>query len=92
MKNGVGFLSFYKVKHKILLGYFNAKVGRKDIFKPTTGNESQHQISNNNDVRTVKFALSKNLFRKSTTFPHRKIQNYTSISSDGKSRNRRITY
>jgi hypothetical protein len=25
---------------KILLGDFNAKVGREDIFKPTVGNES----------------------------------------------------
>jgi hypothetical protein len=29
---------------KILLGYFNAKVGREDIFKPTIGNESLHEI------------------------------------------------
>jgi hypothetical protein len=39
---------------KILLGDFNAKVGREDIFKPTTGNESLHEISsNNNGVRVV---------------------------------------
>jgi hypothetical protein len=31
---------------KILLGDFNAKVGREDIFKPTTGNHSLHEISN----------------------------------------------
>ena len=30
---------------KILLGDFNAKVGRKNIFKPTIGNESFHQDS-----------------------------------------------
>jgi hypothetical protein len=28
---------------KILLGDFNAKVGREDTFKPTTGNESLHE-------------------------------------------------
>jgi hypothetical protein len=27
---------------KILLGDFNAKVGREDIFKPTIGNERVH--------------------------------------------------
>ena len=30
---------------KILLGYFNAEVGRENIFKPTIGNESLHQES-----------------------------------------------
>jgi hypothetical protein len=46
---------------KILLGDFNAKVGREDIFKPTTENESLHEISNNNGVKVVNFATSKNL-------------------------------
>jgi hypothetical protein len=40
---------------KILLVDFNAKVGRIDIFKPTIGNESLHEISNNNGVRVVYF-------------------------------------
>jgi hypothetical protein len=42
--------------HIILLGDFNAKVGREDIFKPTIGNESLHQDSNDNGVRVVNFA------------------------------------
>jgi hypothetical protein len=54
---------------KILLGDFNAKVDREDIFKPTTGNE----ISNYNGVTVVNFATSKNLIVKSTMFPHRSI-------------------
>jgi len=41
---------------KSLLGDFNAKVGRKNIFKLTTGNESLHQYSNNNGVRIGNFA------------------------------------
>ena len=41
---------------KILLGDFNAKVGRENIFKPTIGNESLHQESNDNEVRVVNFA------------------------------------
>jgi hypothetical protein len=40
---------------KILLGDFNAKEGREDIFKPRSGNE----ISNDNGVRVVNFAKSK---------------------------------
>jgi hypothetical protein len=34
----------------ILLGYFNAKVGREDIFKPKIWNECLHEISNDNGV------------------------------------------
>jgi hypothetical protein len=33
---------------KILFGDFNAKVCRENIFKPTNGNESLHEISNDN--------------------------------------------
>jgi hypothetical protein len=59
---------------KILLGDFNAKIGRKDILTPTVGNESLHEISNDNGVRVVNFVTSKNLTVKSTLFPHRNIQ------------------
>jgi hypothetical protein len=46
---------------KILLGHFNAKLGREDIFKPTIENESLHQDSNDNGVRIVNFATSKKI-------------------------------
>jgi len=36
---------------KILLGDFNAKLGRVDIFKPPAGTESLHQDSKDNGVR-----------------------------------------
>jgi len=54
---------------KILLRYFNAKVGRENIFKPTTGNGSLHQDSNDNGIRIVNFATSKIVVVKSTMFP-----------------------
>jgi len=41
---------------KILLRYFNAKVGRKKIYKPTNGNKNLHQDSNDNDVRIISIA------------------------------------
>ena len=44
------FYHFPKYNMKILLGDFKAKVGRENIFKPTIGNESPHQDSN--DVPT----------------------------------------
>jgi hypothetical protein len=51
----------------ILLGDFNAKVGREDIFKPTIWNESLHEICNDNGVTIVNFAASKNLIVRSNT-------------------------
>jgi exonuclease III len=42
------FDKFRKHPMKILLGDFNAKVCREDIFKPTIGNKSLHEISNDN--------------------------------------------
>jgi hypothetical protein len=39
------FYHFLKYNMKIMLGDFNAELGREDIFKPTTGNESLHRAS-----------------------------------------------
>jgi hypothetical protein len=75
-------LVFPRYDMKILLGDFNAKVGREDIFKPTIGNESSHKISNDNGVRVTKFTTSKTLVVKSTMFPHRSIHKYTWTSPD----------
>ena len=36
-----------------MLEDFNAKLGRDDIFKPTAGNESLHQDSNDNGIGMV---------------------------------------
>jgi hypothetical protein len=43
----------------LFLGDFNAKVGKEDIFKPTLGNESLHEIIIDIRVRLVNFATSK---------------------------------
>jgi len=52
---------FPKYHMKNLLGDFNVKLGREDIFKLTIGNESLHQDSNYNGVRRVNFATPKNV-------------------------------
>jgi hypothetical protein len=78
---------FPKYHTKILFGDLNAKIGREDIFKSTIGNESLHETSNDNGVRLVNFATSKNLRVKSTMFPHRNIYKYTWTSPDGKTTN-----
>jgi hypothetical protein len=68
---------------KILLD-FSAKVGREDIFKPAVENEILHESSNDNEVRVVNFATSKNVIVKSTMFPHHNIHKYICTSTDGK--------
>jgi hypothetical protein len=41
---------------KNMLGDLNAKVGRKNTFKPTIGNENLHQDSNDNGARILNLA------------------------------------
>jgi hypothetical protein len=72
---------------KILLGDFNAKVSRENIFKPTNGNESSQEINNDNGITVINFITPKNLVVKSTMFTHRSIHKYTQTSPDGKTHN-----
>ena len=76
-----------KYHMKILLGDFNAKVGRENIFKPTCGNVILHQDSNDDGVRIVNFYTSKNLVVRSTMFLYSNIHEYTWTSPDGKTHN-----
>jgi len=78
---------FPKYHMKILLGDFNVKVGREIIFKPTIGQESLHQDSNDNGVRLVNFATSKNLVVKNTMFQHQNFHKYNWTSPDDKPHN-----
>jgi hypothetical protein len=84
------FYQFPSYYMKILLDDFNAKVGRENIFKPTIGNESLHEISNDNGVRVLNFGTSKNLVVKSTMFPHRKIHKHTWTSPEGNTHTTRL--
>jgi hypothetical protein len=81
------FDQFPRYGMKILLGDFNARVGREDIFKPTIRNVSSHEMSNDNAAIVANFATSNNLFVKSTMFPYRCIHKYTWTSPDGKTHN-----
>jgi hypothetical protein len=62
---------------KIVLGDFNAKMRRKNIFKPTVRNESLHQDRNDNVVRIVNFATLESLVVESTMFSHQNIYKHT---------------
>jgi len=68
----------------ILLGDFNAKIGKEECFKTTTGSNSLHQLSNNNGCRLIELATGKGLKIKNTTFPHKEIHKGTWRSPDGR--------
>jgi hypothetical protein len=70
-----------------MLGDFNEKFGAEDILKPTIGNKSLHQDSNDNGVKIVNFVTSKILIVKNTIFRHRNLQKYTYTFPDGKNHN-----
>jgi len=58
-------------------------LGRDDIFKLTVGNE----VSKDNGIRIVNFAISKSLGVKSKMLTHQNIHIYTWTSPDGKTHN-----
>jgi hypothetical protein len=62
---------------KILLGDFNAKVGRENIFKTTVEIDSLYRYSKDNVVRVLNFTTSESLVVKSRMFTHRNFQKYT---------------
>ena len=81
------FNHFPKCYMKILLGYFNGKVGRENIFKPTIRIESLHQNNIDNGVRIINFANSKNLVFRITMLLKRDVHNYSLTSPYGKTHN-----
>jgi hypothetical protein len=76
----------------ILSGDVNAKVGRENIFKPTSRNESLRQNSNDSGVRILNFTTSKTLVVKSTMFLHRNAHNILGHLLTGRPTTRLITY
>jgi len=72
---------------KIMLGDFNAKVGKESTYKPTIGNESLRNKTNNSGIKMIQFAISNGLNVRSTTFPHKDIHKETWYSADGRTAN-----
>jgi len=62
---------------KVVMGDFNAKVGREQWFRPVFGNESLHNISNDNGERLISFATTKGMTISSTQFQHKNIHKHT---------------
>jgi hypothetical protein len=81
------FGKFPKYQLKIVLGDLSGKLGKEDIIKSIIGNESLHEIINDNGVRLVNFATSQNFRVKSTMLPHHNIHKYIWRSTGGKTHN-----
>jgi len=65
---------------KIVLGDFNAKVGREEMYQPTIGRESLHDRSNDNGTRLINFCMTNGLTLSSTYFPRKDIYKQTRIA------------
>ncbi|XP_060665569.1 uncharacterized protein LOC132797813 [Drosophila nasuta] len=72
---------------KILLGDFNAKVGREDIFGATVGRFSLHETTSSNGLRLIGFAAAYNMVVRSTGFRHLDIHKASWLSPDRLTRN-----
>lgn len=79
--------NIHKYDMKILLGDTNAKIGKEKIYKPTIGEESKHEVTNENGHLLIDFAKEKNIIIKSTYFQRKDIHKGTWQSPDGKSIN-----
>jgi endonuclease/exonuclease/phosphatase family metal-dependent hydrolase len=72
---------------KVLMGDFNAKVGKETGLTPNIGKYNLHEETNNNGWRMIDFAITKNMAISSTLFQHNSIHKETWRSPDGTTSN-----
>ena len=58
---------------KVMMGDFNAKVGKESGLAPNVGKYSLHEETNNNGWRMIDFAITKDMAISSTLFQHKRI-------------------
>ena len=69
---------------KIVIGDLNAQVGREEVYRPVIGRFSVHEKTNENGLRLIDFATSKNMAIRSTQFQHSLLGKYTWRSPNGR--------
>jgi hypothetical protein len=72
---------------KIVLGDWNAKVGREEIYQGLIRRHRIHLNCSNNGQKLVGFVAAKNMVVTSACFPHKEIHKQTWGSPDGKTNN-----
>ncbi|PSN51163.1 hypothetical protein C0J52_06050, partial [Blattella germanica] len=55
---------------KLIMGDFNAKIGKEQIYMDTIGKHSLHEQTSENGERLIDFATSKNMIISSTCYIH----------------------
>jgi len=72
---------------KIIIGDLNAKIGQEEMYRPIIGKYSLHTLSNDNGIRLINFACSKDTMVASTLFNHKDLHKMTWRSPDGQTFN-----
>ena len=75
----------YCPKHdiKIVIGDFNAQVGREATYRPVIGKYSLHPETNENGLRLISFATATNMRVGSSFFMHKNIHKVTWMPPNG---------
>lgn len=68
---------------QITLENLNAKIGKENIFRSITGNQSLYNETNNNKFKLIDLASRNNLVIKTTMLPHKNIHKRTWRSPNG---------
>jgi len=58
---------------KVVIGDFNAKVGKELGLAPNVGKYSLHEETSHNGLRMIDFAMTKNMAICNTLFQHKRI-------------------
>lgn len=74
----------------MLMGDFNAKVGREEAFRSGIGRHSLRQISNDNRIRLASLAFENGLVVAGTIFEHNDIHMGTWTSPNGRTVRRNL--
>ena len=62
-------------------------MGQETIYHPTIGKHSLHETTNENGLRLIDYAMSKNMVISGTYFPHKNIYKMWWRSPDGRTNN-----
>uniref|UniRef100_A0A2S2P671 Craniofacial development protein 2 n=1 Tax=Schizaphis graminum TaxID=13262 RepID=A0A2S2P671_SCHGA len=65
---------------KIVLGDFNVKIGKEEVYRPTIGRDSLHDTSNDNGTRLINFCMTNGMVVSSTYFPRKDIHKQTWVA------------